>query len=522
MGISVVGGSTGSASKTLKVARFTTPGLSTFTLPNGYDGSNPLVAEVTIVGGGGASGTGTIDYLNSGNYKVAPGAGGGGAVWKGTVELTQNMNVHVGRGGLTNNHAANGYYPWGGGNGGTSYISTGTPKNWFLNPQFLGGGNQRDLQVIPMPFSNHENQTQSQPKHSGIVTYWDSNRNGSRFHSTPLTVLPSTNYCWSVYAYDSSGTITCDLQLHWYQADGTFISTSTRNNSIYSTSGASANQIYVGAASPSNAAYVILGFYTGYGSRSLYFSNVRLETGSTTPTTYVDGNTSGYFYAGPAAGAITFSESDTTYFAAGGGGGYAPRSNLSNTFFGSTPYGLHGFAGGCSGGGAFFSGNTLGSASYTAVGGHGGGAGGNAVSITRDSGNGDWGSSYATPGLNSNCTQGAGSRGKGFYDASVLGGAGYADISELGTGGLPLDGFGKGGTTRAYIGGSWYNNNIPYFGYIESTTDAASAYIELSRIMKGKDNTGDGADTAMFYSSSQFYAPGFTGGSGLVIIKYWE
>ncbi len=518
MGISVVGGSTGSASKTLKVARFTTPGLSTFTLPDGYDGSNPLVADVTIVGGGGASGTGTWNSFSSSTYACIPGAGGGGAVWKGTVELTQNMNVHVGRGGWSNTMSVDGYYPWHGGNGGTSYISTGTPKNWFLNPQLLHGGNLDTANLLPMPFSNFNPQSQSQAKFSGCVARFSTNYNGGNTASSPIAIMPSTNYCWSTYLYDDGAGATCTLSLYWYTSAGVYISATTRNDNVYTNSGSSANQVYVGGTSPANAAYVVLHYYTGYGSRNHYFSNMRLETGVTSPTTYVDGNTSDYFYAGPAAGAITFSTSDDTYFAAGGGGGAAPRTNLSSTEYGGNIVGIHGYAGGCSGGGAFLSSGQSMSGSYLAAGGHGGGAGGDAISTTRDT-PGEFGASLATPGLNPNCTQGAGTRGRGWYDA---GGNWYTNFAEIGKGGLPLDGFGKGGTSRAQLGGPWASVSRTPWNYSESSSDAASLFVEVNRILGGRDNTGDGADSALIYNGGNYYGGGYSGGSGLVIIKYWE
>jgi len=113
-----------------KTIEYTTPGLSTFTLPSGYGVGNPLLAEVTILGGGGSAGRGF--YTDTNTFGLGGGGGAGGIVKK-QLSLTANMNVYVGSGG-----ACYGTNTINGGNGEFSYIGTGTPKNLFINPQFLG------------------------------------------------------------------------------------------------------------------------------------------------------------------------------------------------------------------------------------------------------------------------------------------------------------------------------------------------------------------------------------------------
>ena len=83
-----------SAGKSRYVSTFTSSG--TFTLPAGYDSTNPLVCEVYIQGAGGGGGSGAF------NSTQGNGAGGGGAgycMYIPSLAVTSNTTVTIGTGG---------------------------------------------------------------------------------------------------------------------------------------------------------------------------------------------------------------------------------------------------------------------------------------------------------------------------------------------------------------------------------------------------------------------------------------
>ena len=204
MGISVIGGSS-SAGTTRKVARFTTEGVNTFTLPSGYDATNPLYAEVTLVGAGGGAGCG---FWTSTTNMGTAGGGGGGAVKKLNLALTSNLTAHVGyrgyggKGGKTMTIAQNNN-SWHGGNGGYTFLGNGTPKNLFINPQCL----ETDINFSTYILSSLTPTNAQAPAVSGNVIQIGSYSSGTWYKSQPYSVKPSTAYCFSHYAKVMTKTI---------------------------------------------------------------------------------------------------------------------------------------------------------------------------------------------------------------------------------------------------------------------------------------------------------------------------
>lgn len=498
MGISVIGGSS-SAGTTRKVARFTTEGVNTFTLPSGYDATNPLYAEVTLVGAGGGAGCG---FWTSTTNLGAAGGGGGGAVKKLNLALTSNLTAHVGyrgyggKGGKTMTIAA-ANNSWHGGNGGATFLGNGTPKNLFINPQCLA----TDISYTTYILSSLIPSNAWAPAVSGNVIYSGSYNSGTYYKSQPYSVKPSTQYSFSHYAKGDANGSTCRAQIEWYNSSGTYISTSA--GSFTSLSSSAWTRYSTGDTSPATAAYAILVHNRGAsGSSSIYISNLMLEEGTTTASTYCDGATAGYAWSGHPAGSVTISTSDIMYVAngGGGGGGYGDYADGSTTF---SMYSL-GFPGATSGGGAAHAG----SASTYVWGGHGGGAGTNATphqesyysySVTTNSHRLDSLDNY----MNKLAEYGSGTHGQGYQ-----GGAWSSMTKDTGKPGDGLSGFGKGG----------YGSIIYGTPQGIEARDLTTAKLTFD----AKLNSGDGGSSGFYNVSGDPYRTyGGNGGSGYIEIVYW-
>jgi hypothetical protein len=482
---------------TQKVLRYTTPGLSTFTLPSGFSVDNPLMAEVTILGGGGSAGCG---YWSSSSAGGVTGGGGGGGIFNSTIPLTENMNVMVGRGGGV---LGNLNYNQDGGNGGISYIGNGTPKNLFINPTFGGfeaskPGNEFSVAV---PFSSTNIRQSEAAAISGSSATAEAVTNSVSGLGQMYPVLPSTNYAFSMYFRTENNTSNYRLLMEWYDSSGIIISTTTGTTTTVTTSW---GRIEVGAASPSTAAYARLRWQYVSSNNLTYISNAMFESGTTTASTYVDGYTAGYSWAGHPFGSVTLLNTETMYVANGGGGGKGIQTTQN--------YSLHGFAGACSGGGGFF----VNSSTNYYSGGAGGGLGGNAerTFTTLPSGSDSTSITFNVNAFEYNKHREFSS---GTIGLEMSNNAGRLPGTSIG-GPANFEGYGAGG-----YGSQHHATNGT--GYINSTETISAPRVNKYRetIVSGKNNTGAGGSVTNFKFSDNNPIPlaGF-GGSGLVVIKYWS
>lgn len=494
MGISVFPAPSGGL--TQKVFTYTTPGLSTFTLPSGFGVGNPLMADVTILGGGGGAGVGFWSSTSSGG---AAGGGGGGGIFNRTIPLTANMNVMVGRGGGI---IAPAELSQDGGNGGVSYIGNGSPKNLFINPTF--GGLERskgssEIGVSP-PFTSTNPLENIPPAYFGNSAQLQ-NVSSIQGKSQLYPVLPSTGYAFSLHFRTDSGNSVYRLLMNWYDSSYTFISTTTGSDFTNSTGW---TQQQVGATSPSNAAYVRLRWQFRSSDNTTYVSNAMLESGTTTASSYVDGYTTGYSWAGHPFGSVTLLNSETMYTASGGGGGKGINSSGGN-------YGVAGFAGACSGGGGI----NVGSSGNMHAGGAGGGLGGNAerALIVIPNGNDSTDVSYFDASFEYNRHREFSS---GTFGMDMGGGTNRFPGPSVG-GPANSEGYGAGGT-----GAQFYKSSGN--GYLSiGETDSNAARNRLRLMISGKDNSGAGGSaTNLKFSDTAITSMAGAGGSGLVIIKYWS
>jgi hypothetical protein len=506
MGISVFPAPSGGV--TPKVFTYTSAGTdTTFTLPSGYGVGNPLYAEVTILGGGGSAGCGT--YSTTSNF-VFGGGGGAGGFYQGTIPLTGNMTVRVGRGGPTRTVSGSTSDAVLGGNGGASYIGNGTIKNMFINPAFLGqrGGTQK----VASPFTNWQYtaggpnvyQVSGRQKIRASVSELNS---GAAGYGQPYAIKPSTDYCFSIYLASESAQSTGRVVFQWLDVDGAVLSTTNGNTANFTTS---LVRVSVGATSPSNAAYVRPNIsITSVGDVTVATCPM-LQEGVTTPSTYVDGTTSGYKYAGNPLGSPTILSSDTMYIVNGGGGGGSMNSSQESGDY------IAGFAGACSGGGGIrISTNIAATSNVYVYAGNGGGLGGNAIAPYAAL------NSTSTNTINSfSAAQNTAPRYSQYADHSLgtNGSSYYSGTSFLAESGAPgpsnTFGYGKGGI-GSNISNAGSSGTYDY-NYWESGATAIDTH------KYPRPNSGDGGDALMVNGSPGKESIGGAGGSGLVIIKYWS
>jgi hypothetical protein len=478
---------------TPKVFTYTTPGVSTFTLPSGYGAGNPLRAEVTILAAGGSAGKG---YYNSGTNMGAGGGGGAGGIFKGELALTSNMNVQVGRGG-----ACYGTNTIHGGNGELSYIGNGTPKNLFINPQFIGLTSALGSSMIELPFAYSIGVLNIGSAVRGNVMELQNWGSISAWNGQTYAVKPSTQYTFSMHNF--GGTSQFRYQMQFFTADGTFISTSSGSTITSNTS--AWNRGHVGDTSPSTAVYCTLRVEKVSGTSTTYFSNPQFEEGVTSPTTYVDGDSSGYVWGGVKTGSATFLASEVMYVANGGGGGGGIVTDGASD--------SRGFSGGCSGGGAI---KTTSSTRFLSAG-NGGGLGGNAAHLfnTPASGSIQSGMSPYYNYHNRFADFGFGSNGLTFSTNEM-------NLFRGISGPASSDGYGKGGT-----GTLSRSDSLSLFAELWFNDVNNSDWLTRTRnFVSGKPNTGDGGSSLNIGQNTGSGAgTGVVtgnGGSGLVIIKYWS
>jgi len=489
MGIAIIPAP--SAGVTPKTFIYRTAGLTTFTLPSGYGAGNPLAAEVTILGGGGSAGKGY--YVDSANFGVG-GGGGAGGILKTELSLTSNMSVYVGNGGTCygTNH-------FNGGNGEFSYIGNGTPKNLFINPQFIGYSTQSSFNSVSFPFTpgSGNNSKASAVRGStqeisnyGTLTTWNNQQ---------YAVKPSTQYTFSMYQQSNNSQYRFNLL--WFTSNGTSISTTT-GSTITGTNNTWVRS-HVSTTSPSTAAFCTLQFEKVSGTQTPYLSNAQFEEGVLTPSTYVDGDSSGYRWGGVKTGSVTLLDSDTMFIANGGGGGAGTSDLLDNQTVS--------FSGACSGG---WAGRTTSATQYIMAG-SGGGLGGSAeLQFVTQAVSGT--AASPSPKINNS------NRFADFHFGSSSSiGIRNAEFNNYRGRPGPAngDGYGRGG----FGGRSDADSGALFSELIINDTNDAAFITRTRKLADGKPNSGDGGSSLNVTGQSVSTASiAGNGGSGLVIIKYWS
>jgi hypothetical protein len=305
-----------------------------------------------------------------------------------------------------------------------------------------------------------------------------------------------------MYHQITSGSSAGRLNLVFFTSDGTSIS--TINGSTFTNVINTWNRAHVGGTSPSTAAYCTLQVQKISGNTEPFISNAQFEEGVTTPSTYVDGDSTGYVWAGIKTGTVTLLASETMNIANGGGGGSGILQNMNAD--------IPGFSGGCSGGGATRSAT----GSNRLVGGNGGGLGGHAEKyfVTPSAGGTatdvgpeeNFYNVYADFGLGSNAV-----RFSNTAKNNYIGSRGIANS----------DGYGAGGEGhRGTIGG------IDVFSQLifQDSTSNDAFIARAKTITNGRNNFGEGGSAIGICNLSFGTATAIAGdgGSGLVIIKYWS
>jgi hypothetical protein len=493
-----------SAGVTPKTFTYTSAGTdTTFTLPSGYGVGNPLMAEVTILGGGGSAGCG--GWTSATNW-VFGGGGGAGGFYQGTISLTENMTVRVGRGGPTRTVSGATSENVLGGNGGVSYIGNGTVKNMFINPAFLGQVDDKNKVASPFTLWKYNAGGPNTPfvgrqKIRASVSQLNS---GAAGFGQPYPVKPSTNYCFSIYLYSESGTSVGGVDIQWLDVDGAVLSTTTGSTASYTTT---FTRVSAGATAPSTAAYARLKISIGTVGGVNLATCPMLEEGVTTPSTYVDGDSSGYKYSGTPLGSPTILASNTMYIVNGGGGGGSLNNNTNDNNYNA------GFAGACSGGGGMRNQTDLSSSSYTHIfAGNGGGLGGNAIApyaalnSATVIGTLDTAITHA-PRYNQYADHSFGTNAFAYYSNQSF------IVNNGAPGPSNAFGYGKGGIGSTVSGAG---STVFDYNYWES------AATSINSMKNPRPNSGDGGNSLIVTGSPGKESIGGAGGSGLVIIKYWS
>jgi hypothetical protein len=232
-----------------------------------------------------------------------------------------------------------------------------------------------------------------------------------------------------------------------------------------------------------------------------------LEEGVTTPSTYVDGDSSGYKYVGTPLGSPTILASDTMYIVNGGGGGGSLNNNTNDNNYNA------GFAGACSGGGGMRNQTNLGAATYSHIfAGNGGGLGGNAIAPFAA-----MNSATVMGTLDDTITSAPRYSQYADHSFGTNPFAYYSTTSFVVNNGAPgpsnAFGYGKGGIGSTLSG----TGSIPFdYNYWES------AATSINSMKNPRPNSGDGGNSLIVIGSPGKEAIAGAGGSGLVIIRYWS
>jgi hypothetical protein len=532
----------GITARTLKEQVFNASGTWTYPTSSNFDGT----VWVTAVGGGGAGGS--FSFGSSGNYPVAVTGGGGG----GRVLVNQEVNVYTG-GNQTVTIGAGGHSNissgFGDSCGGYSMFGSPVVANYYPDPNMrrgvIGSAANRDyadayFTTTPSNYPSFtdpyptDSTSSNGPKTGGVSNEWVPFLNSTTY-SLWFPIQPSKNLDL-IFQYTSNGTSgTITPVVKYYNSTNTIISSDTCASYTVSSSGTTFTTYKAtGLASPANAvqAQIVFTGGTAGGITGLTLSPTSL--GLTQP---ISGNSSGYGWSGSPQNSWTVKSTGTNLknflIAQGGGAGW-----------GFTRYGNGSILWRCNGDSGWTSGGHSvadeGSGSIPTsyqwfLAGHGGGAGGDAITpdytsnYTMSASTTFGGPYFGGTGIysRSNYKPYSGSANRALFRPYVGGGLGTTSTFYYtgNTNQYPIDNGGKPGSGINGLGnggiGAWYtqvsgmtNYNDPF---ARSNTRATT--YNQSYNTNIEPNTGNGGHG--------IYAAGNTtngqhGSSGLVIVRWYE
>lgn len=560
MGLSVFPApSTGAVNKVLKEQYFKADGTWTYPTSSAFNGE----VEVTVVGAGGASG-GTLGRTTiSGNYSFM-GAGGGGQVLskcKFSVLNEGNQNVKVGLGG-------GGYYEVGSLFGGYSSFGVDEIANVYTDPALANG-----LIYHNNSSSNEYIDTQStgalqQNVNFAVSQTWTSGTNppqppvGNTYvqvsTSTGIPVIgeyfrvePSTEYKIGVnyHKYSQVGYVISPV-VYWYDENAQFISNGNLTSYTTPSGTGTWDEVVSTLTTPSGARYGRIYWTSSSGGTNVRITGVFVTKSSSGITTVKSGYSSGYKWTGQPNSSFTVAENATLLVAQGGGGGWGFGAFVSGD---GAIYPIPGHAGYTSGGKPMYFANSTINAYDHIIGGHGGGAGGPAIPPKlQSSGTSSTAYTYTQASTGYGAVDGGPfnyyRRWNMLKDVSVSGGQGGWSyhfqtptsgpttpypFEHHGGPGEGIDGFGVGGFASSDSGAVGSYNAVRTLnpvgskqysigkggngGYGFDNTSSSYGYYN-----DGLPNTGNGANGGMYSTGNGTNFNGARGGSGIVIVRWYE
>jgi hypothetical protein len=552
MGYSVFPSSSGGAvPRVYKEQIFNSSGTWTYPTSTNFTGE----VEVTVVGGGGSGGGWNANGAY--NYQLFTGGGAGGQVLSKeriSVYGKGNQTVIVGAGGTSCGSGTISSLPTM--PGGDSYFGNYTAANAIYDPELRNGGiwyftgpSAGNVTTADMYSASYNNTTQpayvsSDSTSLGIASYFGNgfilSSQGStvkyqNYFNEPSQIKSSTSYVFGFYSAFTTGVTGIDYAAYvdFYDINGAITTSQTINASFTPTSSwakvsatltTGASDVYARFRwtnnTTSNANIVICGLFAA-----------ETASGVTEP---VSGNTAGYKWTSTQSFSPTVTSGTPLLYAlggTGGEGGYVWTGPNQKTIASWTKY---------NGGGYSLKGTT--GAGYWNTAGHGGGSGGPAIEgkvhgnaastvttlsiVSTSVPVGDSSSLNARAMKSRTSTTGggyAGSSGKGFYSPS-----GRPQDFDYGANGLPKDNYGAGGLGGYQGPASQYVTRQANGGVIDywSTNQVSSTYptpsLQYGYLFNGKPNTGMGGNGIYINPNGAGQYPAGYGGSGIVIVRWYE
>lgn len=536
----------GITARTLKQKVFNASGTWTYPTSSNFDGT----VEVTCVAGGGGSGA-AINRQASGYYLGAGAGGGGQVILRRQLSVLNkgNQNVVVGNGGPS-------YYQTGALFGGVSTFGSGYIKNLYPDPALSKGlhvlNTNVGLAIYPETRSTgssvgyiYPNQWTSgsnppQPPVGRTYAVVSAASNGS-VYGQYVPVKASTEYrVIFSHTYYSSGGVTVSPYVFWFDSTGTYLSSSGLTSFTTQSSSGTWSAVTSLVTSPAGAVYGRIMWNSSSSSYNFLLNGIQFAESAANITSVVYGGSSGYVWTGVPENSYTVAEDETLVAAQGGGGGWGAGYRITNS---GTTYYIPGHVGYTSGGlGLAYNGTSI-SSSEAAITGCGGGAGGNAKGPETPTQIGSTNVYAINSGSHSSARYGFITpqleymmHGAAHSSAAYAGSDSFIysmanttmPFAHFGENGVGVEGYGYGGIGAAATGTSDYNS------YFRATGSAIPGVIMATPVFSptspdhqaayyAKPNSGNGGNgwLAPVSQNSTSYN-GITGGSGVVIVRWYE
>jgi hypothetical protein len=543
--------SSGAVSKVLKEKYFRTDGTWDYPTSSAFDGE----VEVTVVAGGGGSGS-ALSRANVSGIAFTGGGGGGQVISKEKFSVLGlgNQTVKVGLGGSSFSQS-------GGLFGGYSSFGNDEVANFYTDPALadglvLGGNTntatyfdtldngQFHLNITYSPSTTYDGGTNPPlpPVGNTFVTI-------NTTINYPITgeyvrVEPSTSYkIGASYHRNSTTGVVITPSMFWYTEAGVHISTSTLTSYTTLSTTGTWDEVVSTVSSPSTAYYGRLVWVCTSGGANFRITGVFVTKTSSGIDTVKSGYSAGYKWTGQPNSSFTVAENASLLIAQGGGGGWGVGAHATGS---GSMFNIPGQTGYTSGGKHLWHTNTTIADTNQIFGGPGGGAGGSAIAPQLFS-------AMAGPSATSvnllTSSYAATDNPNGAFswwhivrDVSVSGGKGGYGISVTNPGGSPdarfpfhhhggpgegIDGFGIGGFaffSSASNHGSRTLNPIGSKQYVINREQSYNSTAPSSNYYNnGLQNSGNGANgLRRTLNTSNIFQNGHRGGSGIVIVRWYE